>query len=79
MDASKCRMDEAPARLSIEMFKMIDVSALLDPSYTTFFPLGFSRYTQIISTRCSTFLNSGSPVTMIALCSIAEARIKQSA
>ena len=43
------------------------------------FPPGSSRYTQIMSARCSTFLNSGSPVTMIALCSMAEARTKQSA
>jgi len=34
---------------------------------------------QTISTKCSTFLNSGSPVTKIALCSTAEARAKQSA
>ena len=39
----------------------------------------FTYYIQTISTKCSTFLNSGSPVTKIALSSTAEARTKQSA
>ena len=38
-----------------------------------------ASHIQTIFTRCSTFLNSGSPVTKAALCSTAEVRAKQSA
>jgi len=38
-----------------------------------------SSYTHSISSKCSTFLNSGSPVTTMALCCKAEATTKQSA
>jgi len=38
-----------------------------------------ASYIQTISISSSTFLNSGSPVTRVAFCSIAETRAKQSA